>query len=141
MLRPRFMGNSLVGLRLLQRAEILVDPLYGTRAGTVEASYAAEVRVPGQPRFKKNQQVDPRFGGDAEKVDGYVTFARDDLLKRSIDPEALKGARVTGYMRAGTWVEEEFEVIQAPPRGHLPGVGPILVKIFLRSTKDLSGST
>ena len=135
------MGNSLVGLRLLLSSEIPLDPLYGTRAGTVEAAYGPEIRVPGQPRFSNNKRVDPRFGGDAEKVDGYVTFARDDLLKRSIDPEQLKGSRISGYMRAGTWVTEEFEITKADPTGHLPRVGPILVMTHLRSLKDLKGST
>ena len=134
------MGNSLVGIRLLLRDEIPIDPLYGTRAGTVEDAYGPEIRVPGQPRFTNNKRVDPRTSGDAEKVDGYVTFARDTLLRLDIDPEQLKGARVSGYMRAGTWVEEEFEIKAQNPTGHLPRVGPILVMVTLRSLKDLKGS-
>jgi hypothetical protein len=138
--RPFFMGNSLVGIRLLDRAAPLVDPLYGTRGGTVEAAYGEEIRVPGQPRFENNKRVDARFGGDAERLDAYVMFARDDLERREISPEALKGARVTGYMRNGQWYTEEFEVISADPTGHLPTTGPILVKAKLRSLKDLKGA-
>lgn len=140
MRHPLFMGNSLVGIRLLLRGEIPLDPLYKTRASTVEAAYGPELRIPGQPRFTNNKRVDPRVTGDAEKVDGYVTFARDTLLKRGIDPEQLKGGRVSGYMRGGTWVEEEFEIKVPNPTGHLPSVGPILVMVHLRSLKDLKGS-
>lgn len=136
------MGNSLVGLRLLKAADqIPRDPLYGTRAVSVDEQYEDEVRVPGQPRFKMFRNVTPHYSGDSEDTrrQAYVCFARDDLLRRGIDPEALKGARVTGYMRAGTWEPAEYEVVDMPPRGHLPTVGPILVKIYLRPLKDLKG--
>lgn len=138
--RPFFMGNSLVGIRLLLIDEIPVDPLYGTRMGTVEAAYGEEIRVPGQPRFRFNKKVDPRYGGDAESVDAYVMFARDDLERREIPPEALKGGRVTGYMRNGQWYTEEFEILGVDPRGHLPTTGPILIRARLRSLKDLKGA-
>lgn len=140
MRRPLFMGNSLVGIRLLLVEDMPVDPVYETRADTVEAAYGPELRIPGQPRFTNNKRVDPRVTGDAEKVDGYVTFARDTLLRRGVDPEQLKGGRVTGYMRGGTWVPEEFEIKGQDPTGHLPSVGPILVMIRLRALKDLKGS-
>ena len=143
MRRPTFMGDSLVGLRLLLPAnDIPRDPLYGTRAVAVQDQYGEEIRVPGQPRFKYYRSLSPHFTGDSEdqKRQAYVMFARDDLLRRNLDPEKLKGAQVTGFMRADEWVPVQFEIIDVPPRGHLPRVGPILIKAFLRSLKDLQGS-
>lgn len=140
MRRPFFMGNSSVGIRLLRKADIPKDPLFGTRASTVLNAYGEVIVVPGQPRFANNKRVDPKYSGDAERVDAYVMFARDDLLKRSVDPEALKGAKIAFYDRAGTQVSEDFEVIGFDPRGHLPTVGPILVRCKLRSLKDLKGA-
>jgi hypothetical protein len=146
MRRPRFMGNSIFGLRLLQpAADVPKHPVYGTRRVSVEDQYADEVRLPGQPRFTwngnpRNKQVQPAYAGDQEKVDGYVMVARDDLLKREIDPEAIKGAQITGYTRNGTWCPEHFEVIDVVPTGHLPRVGPILVQLRFRNLKDLTGA-
>lgn len=134
------------GLRPLQPAvEVPAHPVYGTRRVSVDDQYAEEVRVPGQPRFTwngnpRNKQVQAAYSGDQEKVDGYVMVARDDLLKRDLDPEALKGAKITGFDRNGTWCEEEFEVIDAIPTGHLPRVGPILVQLRFRALKDLKGA-
>ena len=108
MRRPFFMGNSNVGIRLLRKAEIPKDPLFGTRASTVLNAYGEVIVVPGQPRFTNNKRVDPKYSGDAERVDAYVMFSRDDLLKRSVDPEALKGAKIAFYDRAG------FEVFMTP---------------------------
>ena len=143
MRHPFFMGNSLVGVRvLLPPQQIPRDPLFGTRAVAVQAQYADEVRIPGQPRFKYYKQVDPRFTGDAEEQrrQSYVCFSRDNLLKFGLDPDALKGAQITGYMRNGVWAPVQFEVADVPPRGHLPRVGPILIKVYLRSLKDLQGA-
>lgn len=137
------MGNSLIGLRvLLPPNQIPMDPLFKTRAVSIQAQYAPEVRVPGQPRFKYYKNVAPTFTGDAEEQrrQSYVCFARDDLLRANIDPDGLKGAQVTGFLRNLVWTPVEFEVVDVPPRGHLPGIGPILIKAYLRSLKDLKGA-
>lgn len=140
------MGWSLIGLCPLKAsADIPRDPLFGTRASPVAAQYRTEVRVKGQPRFRKNAQVDPRFSGNASRTDSYACFARDDLLQAGLDPDGLLGAKISGYMRRDDlnedeWVETELEVIDDPARGHLPGVGPILVKLYVRPIKDLRGA-
>ena len=126
---------------LLPVSQRPADPLYGTRAISVMSQYADEVRVPGQPRFKYYRNLDPHFTGDTEEQrrQSYVCFARDDLMKAGLDPDGLKSAQITGFMRDGVWQPVQLEVIDVPPRGHLPGVGPILLKVYVRSLKDLQG--
>lgn len=142
------MGWSLIGIRPLKAsADIPRDPLFATRASTVDDQYGPEVRVKGQPRFRKQDRragVDPRFGGDNSRTDTYACFARDDLLKAGLDPDSLLGAKITGFMRRDAsnqevWVPTELEVFDDPARGHLPRVGPILLKLYLRPLKDLRG--
>lgn len=143
---PTHWGWSLVGVcPLLPANEIPRDPLFGTRAVSVAAQYAPELRIRGQPRFawaNRNasfQKLDSRYSGDSQKADNYVMFAWRELRRRGINPAQMSGFKISGYMCDGVWVPVDFEVTDGAPTGQLRG-GPILLKAWLRELKDLRGA-
>lgn len=119
---------------------VAVHPVLGTRAATVDQTYADAIVMLGQPRYKKNKKLSEKYTGDGEDTDGYVTFSYDELRRVGItNADTLKYARIVGVERDGVWCDEDYQIVQVPPRGHLTD-GPIIVKAFFRIHKDARGA-
>jgi len=141
--RPVRMGNTLVSVAL-QRQGGAAQPrsdAFGHKLRPIAAQYEPAIKIPGQPRFNRNHQVDARMSGDGQQTYGYVMFARADLTTAGIaDIYQLLNARITGIDEPDASTRtEDYIVVRVDPRGHLPG-GAILVKCSFEKHKDLVGS-
>ena len=145
MLQPVRMALSEISVRLQKTgADLMVDPVFGQKLGTVTQQYAAPITLLGQPRFLRADEQSAGEAGDVVPTDGYVTVSAREIRDKGLTPNQLKNARIVGMRRlhnaVGTVDTTEYLINEVRPRGHLAG-GPVIFKLYFEKFKDLHGGS
>jgi virulence-associated protein VagC len=140
---PFRMALSEVRIRVQKSGnELLLDPIFGQKIGTVDEQYAAEVTMFGQPRFSQSESTEAGEAGDVVPTQGYVTVSAREIRRLNLSPSQLKNAKITGFKRlhnAAAEIDEvDLQITEVRPRGHLTG-GPVIFKLFFQKFKDRRG--
>ena len=140
---PIRMSLSEVRVRIQKSGtDLLIDPVFGQKVGTVDEQYAAEVTLFGQPRFTQSEPTKAGEAGDTVPTQGYVTVAAREVRRLNLVPSQLKNAKITGFKRlhnaVNTVDEVDLQITEVRPRGHLAG-GPVIYKLFFEKFKDRRG--
>lgn len=140
---PFRMSLSEIRIRVQKAApELLLDPVFGQKIGTVDEQYAAEVTLFGQPRFTRSEPTQAGEVGDIVPTQGYITVAAREINRLNLTPAQLKNAKITGFRRlhnaANTVDAADLQITEVRPRGHLAG-GPVIYKLFFEKFKDRRG--
>lgn len=143
MLQPFRMALSDVTIRIQKSGgELLVDPVFGQKVGTVDEQYSDPIVIKGQPRFTQLDSTQAGEAGDVVPTRGYVTVSAREIQSKSLIPSQLKHARIVGFQRLHNAVGQpdaaDLVITEVRPRGHLAG-GPIIYKLIFEKLKDRRG--
>ena len=143
MLQPLRMALSRITIRVQKSGnDLLLDPVFGQKVGTVDEQYAAPIVIQGQPRFLQLEPTKAGEAGDVIPTRGYVTVAAREIRDNNLTPSQLKHAKIIGFQRlhnaANTPDVVDLQITEVRPRGHLAG-GPVIYKLFFEKFKDRRG--
>lgn len=143
MRQPFRMSLSEIRIRIQKTgSELLLDPVFGQKIGTVDEQYGEEITLFGQPRFSQSEPTKAGEVGDVVPTQGYITVAAREINRLNLTPAQLKNAKITGFKRlhnVGNTVDGvDLQITEVRPRGHLSG-GPVIYKLFFEKFKDRRG--